>query len=778
VGRQPPVFLSSLLSTSSWEDASCLEYIIDSPLSLVWVANSKKRVNDARLRGVAVTKLAHVTSCNASPLAGLLGHFHLRFPSPTTTTTMVSKRTAKTVTTVPRKQTKKLTDYFLRKSTDATTSTRSSSPLSSLSSSPAPVSDRGSAKNQIPAVPATLSTVRKSSRLSALKSSETTISSGSSTRVSASSKSVGRGSTASVTSISVGSSRLKPHSQSLNEPRVTRYRTRQTDSGGASSTKRPPTPSTRPRSISLQVSPAKPATKRKKPPSHNSDVEESGDVVYVPRVILSSPSMMKENLPPPQDNRPSLSPASKKLKVGPACSVAYVPSSLSEEHELTLPPAAKQLPEIRENVQRWRASSISVPLPPFLDVEMEDVSAQGDVDDELVDDDFVPSSQSQPYMESVSCTLPTPSPELLVETLATVMSPAPSSLTPLGTTPAHQSPVPSPPPSSPPRKSSVSYRPLSPPPSDFPEEPMADAAEDGDDIIARLKAEVAAELALNQPDSDRFSVADTMSDDSSSEEELRWSPVSRKASTCVHFSPHFFSKVHNMFRSTTSKTLTPTTVFSNSGRPMRQRKAPAREPVTLVKTPKKAANPLKELLRQHKKAEKGGYGASDLRRAEEHINAIKDMKIDDPLEELLRQDPLSIRTRTLKRGESTSAVLDSQAVMTILGEDEGTMVGQILQNDKRNKIARRRESNSGIELFDEAERSVKKGRTSERRVKLVTADVSDAVFTRFRNAIESNGKRGFTATPLISALSYRVCFRYASCQVDARPRVDQADQAF
>ena len=68
---------------------------------------------------------------------------------------------------------------------------------------------------------------------------------------------------------------------------------------------------------------------------------------------------MKEILPPAQDNRPSLSPALKKLKLGPTHSVTYVPSSLSEEHELTLPPSVKRLPEIRENVQRWRAASIS-----------------------------------------------------------------------------------------------------------------------------------------------------------------------------------------------------------------------------------------------------------------------------------------------------------------------------------------------------------------------------------------------------------------------------------
>ena len=173
--------------------------------------------------------------------------------------------------------------------------------------------------------------------------------------------------------------------------------------------------------------------------------------------------------------------------------------------------------------------------------------------------------------------------------------------------------------------------------------------------------------------------------------------------------------------------------------------------MTLTKAPKKTVNPLKELLRQHKKAEKGGYGASDLRRAEEHINANKDMKIDDPLEELLHRDPLSNRTSTLKREESTSAILDSQAVMTILGEDEGTMVGQILQNDKRNKTVRRREVNVGIELFDQAERCFTKGRTLAGGVKLVTADASDVVFVRFRNAVERNGKCELISTTLNNA---------------------------
>jgi len=280
---------------------------------------------------------------------------------------------------------------------------------------------------------------------------------------------------------------------------------------------------------------------------------------------------------------------------------------------------------------------------------------------------------------------------------------------------------------------------------------MIDAIEDDDDIIARLKAEVAAELALDQPDSDRFSVGDTLSDDSSGEEELRWSPGPRKASTCVYLPSPLLSESSQTIRSTARITQAPTTVFSNSGRPMRQHKAPVREPVTLTKSLGKAANPLKELLRQHKKAEKGGYGASDLRRAEEHINAIKDMKIDDPLEELLHQDPLSIRTSTLKREESTSAILDSQAVMTILGEDEGTMVGQILRDDKRNKIVRRREVNAGIELFDQAEGSFKKGRTLAGGVKLVTADASDAAFMRFRSAVERNGKDNFASTTIIGA---------------------------
>ena len=228
---------------------------------------------------------------------------------------------------------------------------------------------------------------------------------------------------------------------------------------------------------------------------------------------------MKENLPPAKKDRPSTSPASKKLKLGPTCSAVYAPSSLSEEHELTLPPSVKRLPEVRENVQRWRASSMSFPLLPPTDVEMEDVSTQGDVEDEPMDDDFVPSSQSQPYLETVPCTLPTPSPELPVETLATIASPAPSPLTPLESTPACHSPVISPPPSSPPRKSSISYHPLSPPPSDLPEEPVADAVEDDDEVIARLKAEVAAEFASSQTDLGGPSSPE-MSDESSSEEEL------------------------------------------------------------------------------------------------------------------------------------------------------------------------------------------------------------------------------------------------------------------
>jgi hypothetical protein len=72
---------------------------------------------------------------------------------------------------------------------------------------------------------------------------------------------------------------------------------------------------------------------------------------------------------------------------------------------------------------------------------------------------------------------------------------------------------------------------LSPPSSDFPEELMPDVLEDDDYIIARLKAEVAAELALDLQDSDGMSVPGDLSDDSSSDEELRWSPAPTKASS-------------------------------------------------------------------------------------------------------------------------------------------------------------------------------------------------------------------------------------------------------
>ena len=246
----------------------------------------------------------------------------------------------------------------------------------------------------------------------------------------------------------------------------------------------------------------------------------------------------------------------------------------------------------------------------------------------------------------------------------------------------------------------------------------------------------------------------------------------------MYFLPHSFPEINDRFSSTSRITLTPTTVFSNTGRPMRQHKAPVREPMVLTKAPKKAQNPLKELLKQHKKAEKGGYSATDLQRAEEHINAIKDMKIDDSLEEFLGPVPLSTRASAIKREESTSAILDNEAVMNILGEDEGTAVGQILQNDKRNNIVRRRELNLGIELFDQAERNFE-GVTLTGSAKMVTADASDVVFARFRNLVERNGKREFHIRNLNRrAVLIKACFRHTCCQVDAQPRVAQTDQTF
>jgi hypothetical protein len=82
--------------------------------------------------------------------------------------------------------------------------------------------------------------------------------------------------------------------------------------------------------------------------------------------------------------------------------------------------------------------------------------------------------------------------------------------------------------------SNARYHPLPPSPSNIPEEPMVDTVEDDDGIIARLKAEVAAELALDHPDSDKPLVPGDLSDDlASSDEELCWSPTFTEASTCV-----------------------------------------------------------------------------------------------------------------------------------------------------------------------------------------------------------------------------------------------------
>jgi len=265
---------------------------------------------------------------------------------------------------------------------------------------------------------------------------QTRIVSGSLTWTSASSKSFSKGSTTSISLISVCSLSRKPEHTPSNEPRVTRYRTRQTDSNSISLSK-PPLANFR--SASLQVAPAKPTMKQKKPPSHDSDVEEPEGVVYVPQTNFTGPPVMKENLRP---DRSSLSPASKKLKLDPQFSIVYALSSLSEEHELTLPPSVE-------------AAS----------------GGQGKHSTMACLQHIVPSPENPS-----SCTLPTPNPGLPAEALNAIMSPAPSSLTPLGSTPAHQSPVPSPPPSSPPHKLSVSYCPLSLPPSDLPEEPMADAS--------------------------------------------------------------------------------------------------------------------------------------------------------------------------------------------------------------------------------------------------------------------------------------------------------------
>jgi hypothetical protein len=62
---------------------------------------------------------------------------------------------------------------------------------------------------------------------------------------------------------------------------------------------------------------------------------------------------------------------------------------------------------------------------------------------------------------------------------------------------------------------------------------MPDVIKDDDYIVARLEVEVAAELVLDLQDSDGMSVSGDSSEDSSSDEELRWFSAPKKASSCV-----------------------------------------------------------------------------------------------------------------------------------------------------------------------------------------------------------------------------------------------------
>ena len=64
---------------------------------------------------------------------------------------------------------------------------------------------------------------------------------------------------------------------------------RQTDSNGALSKR----PLVKLRSVSLQVAPAKPTTKRKKSFSHDSDLKEPEGVVYVPQITFPGPPVME-----------------------------------------------------------------------------------------------------------------------------------------------------------------------------------------------------------------------------------------------------------------------------------------------------------------------------------------------------------------------------------------------------------------------------------------------------------------------------------------------------
>ncbi|RDB24989.1 hypothetical protein Hypma_007853 [Hypsizygus marmoreus] len=470
----------------------------------------------------------------------------------------------------------------------------------------------------------------------------------------------------------------------------------------------------------------------------DSDAEKPGSAVYISRSHVRSDSEANTPIPTPaplrstenltynhsQDRENTRKKARLSTPDPAVLSIAgdLVPSSQSEELELapTRPPM-RDPRLVQRNVNKWRQNARS-PSPPsfFNDVPMD------------VDSGDVFSSTSNSGVNSA----------LDVTKSECGLS--------QGQTPPPQ----------PGRPSSLSPLPPSPTALD----PETKAAR----IIAEIKRKAYDESLLSQPDSPIAEFKEDLSDSSDEDNYLLLSPSRGRGkdnSTAMY-------KISATKQASTSATQpagryalrnrdpSPSpTKRESRGSTRRTRIASTRMPVILAgslgskKGKGKAFNPLDELLKEKKLADKGGKGSDAFRQAEAAVAnkdaMLQEMELeDDWADEDAAKMAVAERERMIMKSSSPMAfegvfddiTIDEEDRQRLFGKDGGKAIVDIINSDKAKKrMEQESEKTAGVPFWEASDGDLDDQMTIDES-KLPTLDITmdHPILSLFKSAIERN----------------------------------------
>ncbi|TFK54414.1 hypothetical protein OE88DRAFT_1655060 [Heliocybe sulcata] len=571
-----------------------------------------------------------------------------------------------------------------------------------------------------------------------------------------------------------GKARAMMDGVEIASPRKTRAATViSVSSGSEAPPKRtaPPNSKTLAAKASSQKPQSRTSVKRKKKFDLNeeSDSEPSLSVVRVSRSSVQPVSKVvgaphgKTSSPQRHSDKPSPKKRAKLERelAPPAEEEERVPSSQSDEQELTLPPVASKDPEeTKEHIEQWRRETSLIMSQPDHD--------DGWIDSELADIDVEPAEDDNENLEA-SVTMRS---ETEVSALLHAWTPSTSTS---ALPPATAEP-------------DEIFRPFTSPPTHefpaFPVTPVAAAtgASRAQEIIARIQAEAAALSDSEEEEKQKNKISldvelPDLSDSSSGDEDHGY------------FSKNLASRAPTTPKSNTKSSilgagspLTPLTTPLGgsssaltplaSSRPPSPRKGrrstrlsskpipyvllPSREkPKAKLKPRKKGADPLDAMLKEKTLSERKGLGVAGKDGFKEEM-------------EEWHEDEVDVERDVEESDEDEDDILDDNDRLRLLGEKRGQAVGAILEKDKRMKGKEREGEGepelAGVEIFEggvlvDVRDAVERARVSE--LTLASGE-KHPVLKRLQEAV---GENDFNAAEtLINAC---ICVGLSSSQVSS-----------